>query len=496
MGKSNSAQINFAPKLNSLRNKPTSKAKSHVISRHFDSGSVMNLQMSQKKSTEYEVPASRAEFSEVLDEFSKGSAFEIDLADDAAIESFEKPGKLLNRPPQEPERISNLAEPEKDAKKESPNQNITENNGIKKDGISNENELKRNDELKKNGDSKKNDDNEKDDFISDLEAILKGQKKFDPDKKEFVETNSTKEKPVQKDSDGNPFKDSEHAIFDKIKENMAYANAYDLGEIQVQKMFKEFDKKFEEQEKSNDKKTSKNPHITDNYKATAMDFIHDMDKIIKPDAKQDAISSAKDTIPLDPGIGGQSIGIEALEPGDIIISTTNQIISKAIKIATDSEISHSAVYVGDGNVIEAVSDGVLLRSLNTALSDASLAVAYRHIHITPEKSQRMLNYLTAMKDQKRKYDFWGIVKIAPHQVMNTYIKKLPESVQEKLKNNIGSIKLGTDPNNEFYCSELVFDALKDAGLSISNVEATFKSPEDIVKLNHNGTLQYIGHLKS
>jgi len=40
-------------------------------------------------------------------------------------------------------------------------------------------------------------------------------------------------------------------------------------------------------------------------------------------------------------------------------------------------VSHAMLYIGNGQVIEAVQGGVVVRSLQSALSDASLAVAYR-----------------------------------------------------------------------------------------------------------------------
>jgi hypothetical protein len=41
----------------------------------------------------------------------------------------------------------------------------------------------------------------------------------------------------------------------------------------------------------------------------------------------------------------------------------------------------------------------------------------------------------------------------------------------------------------------VFEALKQAGLGLSTVDPHWSSPQDVVRLNHNDTLRYVGHLK-
>lgn len=52
---------------------------------------------------------------------------------------------------------------------------------------------------------------------------------------------------------------------------------------------------------------------------------------------------------IDPGV---------LEVGDVILSTTESIISTGIRIATRSAVSHAALHVGGGFIIEAVEEGV------------------------------------------------------------------------------------------------------------------------------------------
>ena len=70
-----------------------------------------------------------------------------------------------------------------------------------------------------------------------------------------------------------------------------------------------------------------------------------------------------------------------------------------------------------------------------------------------------------------------------------------ETARKICKDFAGRIWLGTDTNNEFYCSELVFEAFKEAGLPLANIPSNWTTPQDIVELTYNKSLEYVGHLK-
>ncbi len=88
-------------------------------------------------------------------------------------------------------------------------------------------------------------------------------------------------------------------------------------------------------------------------------------------------------IQLDPGAGGRSIDTRALHMGDIVVSTIKKsVISAGIRAATSSPVSHSILYIGNEQAIEAIADGIVLRSLAQAIEDTTLAVAYRYPEIS------------------------------------------------------------------------------------------------------------------
>jgi hypothetical protein len=128
------------------------------------------------------------------------------------------------------------------------------------------------------------------DFEEDFQAILSGQKVFDPvtkktvDKKDLGKQQSTPPPaaPAQTEfSNG-------HAIFDEIAKKMQYATAYDLGVVELDKRFSDFDRVSELQKLANTAKVKRSQAMSDAVveKAATIkpdidtsDFIHDLDAI-------------------------------------------------------------------------------------------------------------------------------------------------------------------------------------------------------------------------
>jgi cell wall-associated NlpC family hydrolase len=175
-------------------------------------------------------------------------------------------------------------------------------------------------------------------------------------------------------------------------------------------------------------------------------------------------------IPLDPGAGGQSISIAALRVGDTVVSTTKATVSRVIRAATISDVSHSMIYVGDQQVVHAVSKGVVLETLTKALFDAILAVTYRHRHITHTQALRVRDF--AGNQIGRKYSVIGALTAGTGDIAKCVLVEL----------------LNRD---RFFCSELVFAAFKHAGLPLSHIPSECAIPNQIVKVRD---LHYVGHL--
>lgn len=180
------------------------------------------------------------------------------------------------------------------------------------------------------------------------------------------------------------------------------------------------------------------------------------------------------TIPLDPGAGGRSIGIDALEVGDIILSTTTDLSSRVIRGATGSEVSHAFLYIGGGEVVEAIEQGVVRHPLADAIRSSYVAVALRDPRLTPAQAATIRS--TALGWVGKKYDTMAIVDHAVRFVS------------------------GRDPElrdaDAFTCSELVLSAYAAAGEPLTTVAPGASAPQDVVRVYLTKALEYVGHLKT
>ncbi|MGE0853687.1 MAG: papain-like cysteine protease family protein [Hyphomicrobiaceae bacterium] len=201
-------------------------------------------------------------------------------------------------------------------------------------------------------------------------------------------------------------------------------------------------------------------------------------------------------IPLDPGIGGLSISLEALQPGDIILSTTDAAISRLIRFGTGGQVSHAMLYVDQGGqVIEAVGQGVILRPIAEALNAATVAVAFRVPDLTPD--QRRMVAEEAARRIDLPYNTMGIVRQAVFQVDQRICAALPNGLADKCRAFAGRIDLGTADSSSFFCSQLVLDAYQAAGIPLTTEPPQWASPDDLAEWRFDLTkLRYVGHLKA
>ena len=201
-------------------------------------------------------------------------------------------------------------------------------------------------------------------------------------------------------------------------------------------------------------------------------------------------------IPLDPGVGGQSIGMNALQVGDIILSTTDVTISRAIRAATDGQVSHAMLYVDQGGqVVEAVGDGVRLIPLGDAIASATVAVAFRVPGLTADQRQMIAD--AAGNQIGKPYNHIGIARQALFQIDQRLCSALPNGLSDRCRAFAGRIDMGTSSNDSFLCSELVLDAFRAAGQPLTTEQPNWASPDDIANLRFDfSKLRYIGHLKA
>ncbi len=200
-------------------------------------------------------------------------------------------------------------------------------------------------------------------------------------------------------------------------------------------------------------------------------------------------------IPLDPGVGGQSIGPDALEIGDVILSTTDAYISDAIRSVTGSPVSHAAIYVGDDRIVEAVGGGVEAKTLDEALADDSLAVAVRLSGLTAGERDRIKGF--ALSKVGQSYDGIALIRQALFRLDDAvWCSWRTGQDREDCRQWAGRVNLGSGSNDAFFCSELVIAAYAAAGRPLTSTPPSWTAPGDLAELMLNQQLGYVGHLKT
>jgi hypothetical protein len=128
-----------------------------------------------------------------------------------------------------------------------------------------------------------------DDFISDMQAILTRQKVYDPVTKTMVDADKLGQRAStdpRQDQGASAQLNNSQAIFDKIAQSMQYANKYDLGTVEMENRFADFDRMSDLQQKAEADERAKRAQARQAKAAVAgatdvdsQDFIQDLDAI-------------------------------------------------------------------------------------------------------------------------------------------------------------------------------------------------------------------------
>jgi len=206
---------------------------------------------------------------------------------------------------------------------------------------------------------------------------------------------------------------------------------------------------------------------------------------------------------LTPTDGGRMVRPEDLQAGDILLSADPGIASAGIRLLTTSPVSHAAVYVGNGEVAEALSGGVRLRSIERVLQEESVVAVFRHPALDEERAQRISEF--AREQVGKPYDFVGVVMHAPFALQRRVceLPGVPTFLREACLSTLATFQLIHGGDDRFFCSQFVLESYRVAGLPITRARPHWVSPEDIMHMRAGDVpslpveqpLTYVGHLK-
>lgn len=206
---------------------------------------------------------------------------------------------------------------------------------------------------------------------------------------------------------------------------------------------------------------------------------------------------------LNPRNGGLVVEPQALRPGDILLSSAEGASSLAIRLVTLAPVSHASLYMGEGQIAEAVTQGVRRRSVRNLLDEELAVVAFRHPLLAPEHLPRMRAFVDETVGQR--YNFAGVMLQAPFSVERRLceVPLAPSLVRDFCLQGMGAVQLGLGPNDRFFCSQFVLEAYRRAGLPLTDADPRLLGPADLLRMREgdvpsvrsNQTLRYVGHLK-
>jgi hypothetical protein len=197
------------------------------------------------------------------------------------------------------------------------------------------------------------------------------------------------------------------------------------------------------------------------------------------------------------------VGPEALQPGDILLTSTPGFAAAGIELLTIGAVSHAAVYIGDGRIVEAVRSGVRERSIDRVIREESLALVLRYPGLSEPQSRRIRAY--AMQKIGAGFNFFGVTLQIPYSITRR-LCELPlvdTAVRDACIRAMGVFSQLADTEEQLFCSQLVLQAYRHAGLPLTDADPRIISPADILHMREGDVpsvsirkpLHTVGHLK-
>ncbi len=185
----------------------------------------------------------------------------------------------------------------------------------------------------------------------------------------------------------------------------------------------------------------------------------------------------------------RTIEASELRTADILVTTGRAFVSGTIRTTTGTDFSHTILYIGEGKIVEAISEGVIERALSTALGEANLAIALRRRGMDASTKQAVVK--NACSFTGLGYDYTGA---AGSGLAHNRAKAACIISPMGCATLYAAAKLNareSQRDKKFFCSELVARCFQLAGKPINDGDPSFTTPRS-VRVASN--LMYVGHL--
>jgi hypothetical protein len=196
------------------------------------------------------------------------------------------------------------------------------------------------------------------------------------------------------------------------------------------------------------------------------------------------------------------LSAEDLRPGDILLTSGSGLVSAGVQLVTLASVSHAALYIGDGRIVEAVRPRVQIRQLEHVLAEERMVLVLRHPDITAEQARTVSSY--ALQKTGTGFNFLGVTLHVPLAASRRVceLPLVPSPVRDACIRSFGVIQYAA-VGERLFCSQLVLEAFRQAELPITGADPRLISPADILHMREGDVpsvrihkpLQFIGHLK-
>jgi hypothetical protein len=173
---------------------------------------------------------------------------------------------------------------------------------------------------------------------------------------------------------------------------------------------------------------------------------------------------------------GLIIEMASLLPGDILLfhSYAQKKPAKKISKVTESPYTHAAIYIGHGQLAEAVVPKIQIRSLTDAdLKGQRIGVLRSQLGFADNRARRVRQFVEALVAQDAKYDFRGALSFQGAH------KTFYEDILNEISKNYGKSKPATALSKRcYFCSALVVASYIAAEIIDGTAQVAY--PPDVI----------------
>lgn len=173
---------------------------------------------------------------------------------------------------------------------------------------------------------------------------------------------------------------------------------------------------------------------------------------------------------------------EDLRPGDIILTSGPGLTAASIQLMTLAPVNHAAIYIGDGQVVEAVLSGVRVRSLQELLAREVAVLALRYPELSAEQVRDIRAY--ALRHVGASYNVIGLLLHMPLSIQRAAcdLSLTPLGAGDACIRTVGGIQYLNLGKDQFLCSQFVLQAYRDANVVLTDADPRIVSPADILHM--------------